>query len=104
MSLFITLLRECYKIDESKFRVRLHLHFYHREKDVKIFWSQLLKIPESQFTKTYRKYRSQEKTFRRNFGGICFLKYNSDDLRERIVQFALALGEKITGQIDVPVA
>lgn len=102
--LFTTLLRECYQVQESKFRVRLHLHYYHSEKPIKLFWSKLLKIPEDQFTKTYRKHRSKERTFRRNFGGICFLKYNSDDLRERLVQYAYALGEQITGKIDVPVA
>lgn len=102
--LFISVLRDCYQVDESKFRVRLHLHFYHREKEVKEFWSKLLKIPLNQFTKTYRKHRSKERTFRRNFGGICFLRYNSDELRERIIHYSYALGEKITGKIEVPVA
>lgn len=102
--LFITLLRQCYQLDESKFRIRLHLHYYHKERDVKKFWSQILHIPISQFTKTYRKKRGKEKTFRKNFGGICFLKYNSVLLKDRVVEYAYALGEKITGKIAVPVA
>ncbi|OGG15722.1 hypothetical protein A3D77_01705 [Candidatus Gottesmanbacteria bacterium RIFCSPHIGHO2_02_FULL_39_11] len=102
--LFITMLRASYELDERKFRIRLHLHDYHNEKQVKAFWSTLLKIPESQFTKTYRKQRSKEKTFRKNFGGICFLKYNSIDLKDRLIQHAFSLGEKITGKITVPVA
>lgn len=102
--LFITLLRRCYQIDETKFRVRLHLHSYHKELIIKRFWSNLLKIPESQFGKTYRKKRSKEKTFRRNFGGICFLKYNSTYLQREITRFAVKLGEKISGEINVPVA
>ncbi|MCL4360390.1 hypothetical protein M1555_04030 [Patescibacteria group bacterium] len=104
MKLFITLLRHCYHIDECRLRVRLHLHWYHNEAKVKKFWSALLSIPETQFMKTYRKDRSKEKTFRRNFGGICFLRYNNDYLREQIVHFSLALGEHLTGSIHVPVA
>ncbi len=100
--LFVTLLRKCYKIDESKFRVRLHLHDYHNEEKVKTFWSHLLKIPQDQFTKTYRKERSKEKTFRRNFGGICFVNYNSVYLRAEIAQYGKFLGQKITGKINVP--
>ncbi|GAB4219511.1 MAG: hypothetical protein Fur009_6060 [Candidatus Microgenomates bacterium] len=102
--LFITLLRSCYQIDESKLRVRLHLHEYHKEKEVKKFWSELLKIPLTQFLKTYKKQRSKEKTFRQNFGGICFIKYNNVYLKEKIVQYGYALGEKIAGKVDVPVA
>ncbi len=102
--LFVTLLRSCYELDESKFRIRLHLHYYHRAKTIKKFWSKLLNIPLSQFNKTYRKSRGKEKTFRRNFGGICFVKYNSVYLKEKIIQYAYALGEKMTGKVNVPVA
>lgn len=102
--LFVNLLRSCYKLDENKFRVRLHLHYYHRVKKVKTFWSSLLNIPTSQFEKIYRKSRSKEKTFRKNFGGICFIKYHSTYLKEKIVQYGYAFGEKITGKVEVPVA
>ncbi len=101
--LFVTMLRNNFELDQSKFRVRLHLHFYHREKEVKKFWSQLLNIPESQFNKTYRKHRSKERTFRRNIGGICFIKYNSVYLQERLMSYAHLLAEKLTGKIKVPV-
>lgn len=102
--LFVSLLRRCYELDESKFRVRLHLHYYHKVKKLKIFWSRLLNIPTTQFEKTYRKSRSKEKTFRRNFGGICFVKYYNVYLKEKIVQYAYALGEKMAGKVNVSVA
>jgi transposase-like protein len=104
MKLFITLLRQCYVLDERKFRVRLYLHWYHKERKVKLFWSSLLNIPLSQFNKTYWKKRSKEHVFRKNIGGICFLRYNSDHLREQVIHYSQAFGEKITGKIDVPVA
>lgn len=100
--LYITLLRQCYSIDETKFRVRIHLHNYHDEKKVKEFWSNLLNIPLTQFGKIYRKPRSKEKTYRQNFGGICFVIYNSVYLREEIVQFGLAVSQKITGTVVIP--
>ena len=102
--LFVKLLRSCYELDEAKFRVRLHLHYYHKVRKVKAFWSKLLNIPIAQFHKTYRKTRSREKTFRKNFGGICFVKYNSVFLKEKIIQYGYTLGEKITGKVNVPVA
>lgn len=104
MTLFITLLRQCYMLDERKFRIRLHLHWYHKEREIKRFWSKLLNIPESQFNKTYHKKRSKERVFRKNVGGICFLRYNSDYLREQIIHYSHAFGEKVTGKIVVPVA
>ncbi len=104
MSLFITLLRQNYVLDERKFRVGLHLHWYHKDTKVKKFWSELLKIPETQFYKIYHKKRSKERVFRKNIGGICFLQYNSDYLREQIVHYAYAFGEKITGKVSAPVA
>ena len=101
MKLFITLLRRSYILDERKFRVGLQLHWYHRDKKVKKFWSELLSIPITQFHKTYHKKRSKEKVFRKNLGGICFLIYNSDYLREQIVHFSYALGEKLTRNVPV---
>lgn len=96
MLLFITLLRQSFDIDETKFRLRLNLHWYHKESEVKRFWSDLLHIPLAQFQKSYRKKRSKERRFRKNVGGICFLRYNSEYLRERILRYAYALGDKIT--------
>ena len=101
--LFITLLRNCFAIDESKLRVRIHLHDYHKEKDVKKFWSNLLQVPESQFNKCYLKKRSKQKVFRRNIGGICFIKYNSVYLQEKIMQYAYNIADKLVSY-NVPVA
>ena len=93
--LFITMLRNAYDIDESKFRVRLHLHYYHNVNESKTFWSKLLKIPESKFGKIYVKERSKTKKFRENFAGICFIKYYSEDLRFEVLQVAYQIAGKI---------
>jgi hypothetical protein len=86
--LYITLLRQCYVIDEAKLRVRLHLHYYHGIKDTRRTWSELLKIPESQFGKIYIKKRSSSKKFRKNFGGICFIIYGNSEIRMELMELA----------------
>lgn len=88
IKLFITLLRESYILDENKFRVRIHLHYYHNELKVKEFWSNLLKVPITQFGKIYRKKRGTNKIFRKNKVGICFVRYNSMTLKEEIMYYA----------------
>ena len=93
--LFIILLRRCYPLDESKFRVRLHLHSYHNIDESKKFWSSLLEIPESKFGKMYIKPRSVTKRFRENFAGICFIRYHSEALRYELLQLGRTLGGKI---------
>jgi len=93
--LFITLLRESYILDENKFRIRVHLHHYHNEAKVKKFWSDLLKVPLSQFGKIYRKKRGENKIYRKNEAGICFVRYNSMALKEEIMFYARNLAIKI---------
>jgi len=93
--LFITLLRKCYTLDEEKLKARLHLHHYHDIKKAEKFWSELLDIPLKQFYKVYIKPRSKTKKFRRNFMGICFIRYGNTDLKHRILNTAYAIQEKI---------
>ena len=85
--LFISLLRDCFSLDESKFRVRMHLHNYHNEDSVKKYWSGLLNIPIVQFGKTYWK-KGTNKIYRRNEAGICFVRYNSLAVKEEIMFYA----------------
>lgn len=93
IKLFASLMRKCYVIDEKRFRVRLYLHYYHHIKKVRRFWSKLLDIPTVQFNKVYIKKRSKTKRFRKNFMGICFLKYSDSRIRKEL----LMLTEQIYG-------
>lgn len=97
--LFITLFRKSYVLDESKFRVRLHLHYYHNQNESRKFWSDLLMIPETKFGKIYIKKRSISKKYRKNFSGICFIKYNDEALRFEIMETARKIAHRL-----VPVA
>lgn len=99
--LFLTLLRRCYKIDEAKLRVRLHLHCYHDIDKTRKFWSKLLNIPETKFGKIYIKKRSKTKKFRENFAGICFIRYYDENLRYRVLESAYELARCIVGYVPV---
>lgn len=90
MRIFIRLLRNCYSLEEKRFRVGLHIHHYHQVKTVKNFWSQLLNIPLNQFHKVYLKKRGK-KRFRKNFMGICFLYYLDSSIRKELMEIASAL-------------
>ncbi len=93
--LFVTLLRKCYSLDESKFRVRLHLHAYHNVEKTVDYWSTLLKIPKAKFGKIYIKQRSRTRKFRKNFAGICFVRYYSEDLRYQLLETGKVISKRI---------
>lgn len=94
-ALFITLLRECFKIDEAKIRIRLHLHYYHKINATKNFWSELLNVPLAQFNKVYIKPRSITKRFRRNFMGICFIRYFDNNIKHKIMSIAYKVQKEL---------
>lgn len=93
--LFIRLLRDCFSLDEQRIRIRLHLHYYHSIDETKIFWSKLLRVPTEQFQKIYVKRKHETKRFRKNFKGICFVRYGSETIRREIIKMGFRMAEKI---------
>lgn len=85
MRLFVELLRISYNLDESKFRVRIHLHYYHEKRILLKFWSELLNIPKRQFATPFLKPRSKKKRFRKNSKGICLLRYADSNIRRELL-------------------
>ena len=100
--LYITLLRRCFLIKEDKFRVRLHLHYYHKKKESVTYWSNLLDIPPSQFGKLYVKKRSSKKRFRKNFMGICFITYLDIGLRKEVLGLGYAIYDRVAKSQQKP--
>ena len=90
---FISLLRKYYKIDESRLRIGLLVHYYHNRSRVRQFWSEKLQISTTQFWKIYLKPRSGKKrNYKRNFYGICNLHYSSSAIQRELI----ALGKEIS--------
>ena len=93
MRLFVELLRRSYNLDESKFRIRIHLHYYHEKKPLLKFWSELLNIPKQQFAKPFLKLRSKKKRFRKNSKGICLLRYADSNIRRELLAIGRIFAE-----------
>jgi len=91
---YIGLLRSVFKLDESRFCIRLHLHYYHKITETKKYWSDLLSVPISQFPKPYLKRRSITKKYRKNFRGICYIDYKDDAVRREIMELYKQIAEK----------
>lgn len=100
--LYLSLLRSAYTIDESRMRVRVHIHYYHRPKEAIAFWSELLKVPSSQFGKIYVKKRSVQKRFRKNFQGICFINYFDGAIRRELLSLGQQIARKYAEQSSLP--
>lgn len=94
--LYISMLRNCFEIDEKRIRIRLHIHYYHKKKETRRYWSRLLNVPETQFGKLWIKPRSKTKKFRKNFKGICIVKYGGVALLKEVLALGEAIGERIT--------
>lgn len=72
---FLYLFRNSFSLDESKFRVLMHLHPYHDEKTQMSFWSKITGIPKNQFNKTYQKpTKGQYK--KEGYQGCIKIRYN----------------------------
>lgn len=52
---FLSHFRRGFVADESKFRACVHLHEYHNSKEIHHYWSNITKIPLSNFRKAYLK-------------------------------------------------
>jgi len=74
MRVFVTLLRNSFDLDESKFRVLVHIHEYHNDLEQKKFWSDVTGININQFHKSYLKPHTGKQK-RNNYPGCASLNY-----------------------------
>lgn len=74
MRVFLGLLRKSFPLDEKKFRAIVHIHEYHNEAQLHQFWSDIMDIPMSQFTKSYLKAHTAQRK-RENYMGTCSIRY-----------------------------
>lgn len=88
---FIHLLRKSFEIDESRFRVSLHLHSYHNVDKELLFWSKTTTIPLSQFFKPYKKGNTGKRK-REGYRGCAQVKYYDIE----VARMLLALGRLLT--------
>ena len=81
IDLFLSLMRKCYKIDESKFRCTVLCRSDQNIKSLEKFWLNITKIPKSQFYKTRIDPGTIGKPSKKlDYKGVCKIDYFSADL------------------------
>lgn len=94
VKIFLTLLRKVFTLDESKFRVVMHLHSYHSEQAEKTFWSKICAIPKNKFLKTYQKKESGIRK-KLNYRGCVQIKYFDVNIKRVLLAGKEILASKL---------
>lgn len=81
---FIDNFRKAFEIDESRFRPMIHIHEYHDADTQTKFWSNITKIPVSQFTRPYNK-PNTGKRIKKDYQGCISLRYYGRRIREEMI-------------------
>lgn len=87
VSFFLQLLRKAFGVDESKFRILMHLHEYHNPIKQLRFWSKVTNIQQSQFLRSYKK-PNTGKNKKNGYPGCISLRYHDVELAREIQALA----------------
>lgn len=80
---FLYAFRKAFPLNESKFRITLHLHSYHSEKEQIKYWSHITRIPSRQFSKSYIKPNTGTRK-RSGYPGCVSLKYYDSTVAQKL--------------------
>ena len=83
--------REVCLVKEDKFRIALHIHNLHSNKDVINYWGKITKVSIHQFYKLYVKKTTLKHRKNPLYNGTCSIVINSKDLFRRIMSWKSAL-------------
>lgn len=87
VKLYLNLLKNCFKIDNSKFRVRIQCRADQNIPNLVNYWARITKISKKQFYPTYVDKRTFGKpTKKEDYRGVCTIHYF-----DRSIQFELEL-------------
>ena len=94
MRLFIALLRNCFKVDESKIRGELQCRADQNTKQLQKFWSQVTGIPLSSFYPARVDKRTENKpTKKKDYKGVFVINYFDVDVQVELQFLGEYLGE-----------
>ncbi len=91
---FVSLMRACFVLDESKFRCMLHLHACHNSREELRYWSKVTSIRVSQFFQPYQKVNSGVRQ-REGYRGCAQVRYYDVAVAREL----LALGRTLTATL-----
>ncbi len=81
------MLRSGFDIDEKKFSVCVHLHYYHDEEKQLNFWSKTARISRDHFMRPYRKPHTGVNK-KEGYEGCVRINYYDISLRRKIIAIA----------------
>lgn len=81
---FIDTFRKAFDVDESRFRALIHLHDYHNVDEQTKFWSEVTRIPKTQFTKPYNK-PNTGKRIKKDYQGCISVRYHGREIRQEML-------------------
>lgn len=104
VSTFLQLLRYGYLIDEKKFRILVHIHEYHEEKEIINFWSKVTNLPIQQFNKSYIKPHTGKNT-RQDYKGCVSIRYYDARIAKELfwlyTMFSKKIGPSFNGRTQL---
>lgn len=95
---FLQLFRNAFNLDETKFRICLHLHPYHKISEQKFFWSKITKIPSGQFIKIFKKVKSG-KNRKKDYRGCVSIRYHDYKLALELNSIWKIFGKKYNSNL-----
>lgn len=87
---FISLLKDIFFVDQKMIRVCIHLHDYHKENEIRMFWSEALGVPQSQFVNSFHK-KSKHLYSKKDYKGCVQIKYHNSHITRVLLAFAQKL-------------
>ncbi|MCX6727218.1 MAG: hypothetical protein NTX11_00165 [Candidatus Saccharibacteria bacterium] len=96
IEVLMSCLRKSFDLDESKFRALVHLHDYHDPDTQLRYWSDVTKIPLSQFHKYYLK-KNTGKNKHPGYPGCVNVRYNDKQLGLLLQMLYTSFGNKYRG-------
>jgi hypothetical protein len=97
MAFYLHSLRKAFVLDETKFRVQLHLHEYHDANKQTRFWSKITSIPISQFNRPYLKPHTGNRQ-RTNYPGCASIRYHDAKIAKFIKYTYTATAQQFLGK------
>lgn len=96
IKLMVSWFRKYMKVPESKFRIALHIHELHNKKKIEKYWSDLTKIPLSQFHKTQIKPTKLGHRRNKLYNGTCSIRIGNRNLFRRMKYLRIYLVDILT--------
>ena len=86
---FLSIMRNGFDLNETKFRVCIHVYGYHNPEQQLLFWSRVSNIPLSQFIRPYRKPNTGIRT-RDGYQGCASISYHDVKIAREVLAISRA--------------